>query len=185
MTAQAENLIIALALAAMVLIPLAESACTLFGPTWPRSSFRPDPGGGNARRRHAARDDAALLVHGAAFCTAASDPGPHLRLLVWGGRKRFCVAGVQFVMSEREGGAMLAGLPYGGSRRAPSGIRGDRSRLVWHSAVLARPRRRSTGGRGDSRLGFLRCFSSMVLVRSSRCWLPRPWSAGLGTAARR
>ena len=147
--AQAENLLIALALAAMVLIPLAESAL--------RALFNVGISGSTSMVQHltlvvgmlggaiAARDDRLLslstaqaLLHGRVRTMArifAYSFGAAVSTFL-------CVAGVEFVISKREAGAMLVrGLPvWWVQTLLPLGFAAVALRLVWHSAASWRGR---------------------------------------------
>jgi tripartite ATP-independent transporter DctM subunit len=143
MTALAENLIIALALAAMVLIPLAESAL--------RALFNVGIPGSTSIVQHltlvvgmlggaiAAREDRLLslstlqtALHGRVRAAArifAYSFGAAVSAFL-------CVAGVQFVSSEREAGNMLVrGVPlWWVQALLPLGFAAVSLRLLWHSA---------------------------------------------------
>ncbi len=147
--AQAENLIIALALAAMVLIPLAESAL--------RALFSVGISGSTSIVQHltlvvgmlggaiAARDDRLLslstaqaFLHGRLRTFArifAYSVGAAVSTFL-------CAAGVQFVASEREAGNLLvSGLPiWWVQTLLPLGFAAIALRLVWHSAASWRGR---------------------------------------------
>lgn len=147
--AQAENLLIALALAAMVLIPLAESAL--------RALFNVGISGSTSMVQHltlvvgmlggaiAARDDRLLslstaqaLLHGRVRTMArifAYSFGAAVSTFL-------CVAGVEFVISKREVGALLVrGLPvWWVQTLLPLGFAAIALRLVWHSAASWRGR---------------------------------------------
>lgn len=149
MTARAENLIIALALAAMVLIPLLESAL--------RTLFSVGISGSNSIVQHltlvvgmlggviAARDDRLLSLSTAqAFLRGRMRTSARIFAYSFGTAVSafLCVAGVQFVMSEREGGNLLVrGLPvWWVQTLLPLGFAAIALRLVWHSAASWRGR---------------------------------------------
>lgn len=149
MTAQAENLIIALALAAMMLIPLAESALrTLFsvgisGSTSIVQQLTLVVGmlGGAI----AARDDRLLSLSTAqAFLRGRIRTMARIFAYSFGAAVStfLCTAGVQFVMSKREAGAMLVqGVPlWWVQTLLPLGFAAIALRLVWHSAASWRGR---------------------------------------------
>jgi tripartite ATP-independent transporter DctM subunit len=147
--AQAENLIIALALAAMVLIPLAESAL--------RALFSVGISGSTSIVQHltlvvgmlggaiAARDDRLLSLSTAqAFLHGRLRTLARIFAYSFGAAVStfLCVAGVHFVMSEREAGNMLVrGLPvWWVQTLLPLGFAAIALRLVWHSAASWRGR---------------------------------------------
>ena len=149
MTAQAENLIIALALAAMVLIPLAESAL--------RALFSVGISGSTSIVQHltlvvgmlggaiAARDDRLLSLSTAqALLRGRIRTMARIFAYSFGAAVStfLCVAGVQFVMSEREAGSVLVrGVPaWWLQTLLPLGFAAIALRLVWHSAASWRGR---------------------------------------------
>ena len=149
MMALAENLIIALALAAMVLIPLAESSLrTLFSIGIPGSTSIVQHltlvvgmlGGAIA-----ARDDRLLSLSTAqALLRGRIRSVARIFAYSFGAAVStfLCVAGVQFVASEREAGSMLVrSLPvWWVQTLLPLGFAAIALRLLWHSAATWRGR---------------------------------------------
>ena len=149
MTVQAENLIIALVLAAMVLIPLAESALRAF--------FSVGIPGSTSIVQHltlvvgmlggaiAARDDRLLSLSSAqALLSGRIRAMARIFAYSFGAAVStfLCVAGVQFVVSEREAGSMLVrGVPaWWLQSLLPLGFAAIALRLAWHAAASWRGR---------------------------------------------